>query len=177
MSQENESHEEERELTVGFVVGKIVDELENPLEGVRVTTNDSATYSDAKGEFVIGDRPELNPHQLMAYLDGFALQTEELDLLAGKWRDVPFKLARIPVCVSGVVKECGTETPLEGVLVCLDSPNKPCATTENDGSYRLCDEPRGYYTLTATRADLRDYSYYPVKIPRTNNKNFCMKKL
>ena len=178
MSQQLESQSEAPESTIGFIMGRIIDERGNPLEGVRITTNDSGTYSDAEGNFVIGDRPCLNPHQLMAYLEGFAVNTQKLTLRAGKRREVELMLLKIPVCLSGVVKDCKTLTALAGVRVCLGSPCQPYVDTLSDGSYKLCDEP-GTYPLTATKAEYRPYnnSGNPVRIPRASDKNFCMRKL
>jgi hypothetical protein len=174
MQEKPEWQEETAEITIGFIRGRIVDESGNPLEGVRITTNDSATYSDSTGVFIIGDRPCLNPHHLMAYLEGLAVETRKLELAEGTKLEVELRMVRIPVCISGVVKD-PSGNPLPGVLLCLGSPLKPCVYSAADGSYLLCDAPPGYYTLTATK----DGYVWPssgmlVKIP--SSKTFKMKK-
>lgn len=172
MVQENESNEEEREVKVGFIGGRIVDKSNKPLEGVRVTTNDSATYSDEKGDYLIGDRICLNPHQLMAYLEGFELHTEKVNLAAKDPKVVTVVMAKLTSSVSGVVKEAGTLDPLGGVEVCLGSPTSPCVTSGADGSYRLTDDA-GTYGLSGKKDGYRDY-LGDATVPGT--KSFRMRK-
>jgi len=172
MVQENESNEEEREVKVGFIGGRIVDENNKPLQGVRVTTNDSATYSDEKGDYLIGDRICLNPHQLMAYLEGFQSNTTIINLDPKDLKSVTVVMATVTGSVSGVVKEAGTLVPLGGVEVCLGSPTSPCVTSGAAGSYRLTDVA-GTYGLSGKKEGYRDY-LGDATVPGT--KSFRMRK-
>jgi hypothetical protein len=172
MDQESKWQEEEQEPRIGFIVGTIVDESKKPLEGVRITTNDSATYSDAKGTFVIGDRPCLNPHQLMVYLEGFAIQMLKIELAAGYRQQVALTMSTIDGVVRGVVRDMAGN-PIQGVKVCLASPNGPCTDTFADGGYVLSDLC-GSWAITGTKDPPYKTYYGTATIPGT--KNFRMRK-
>jgi hypothetical protein len=172
MGERPASHQEDPAKEVGFIEGKIEDENKKPLEGVRVMTNDSATYTDEQGRFVIGDKVCLNPHLLITYLDGYQVYREEIPIVARETKSVMVTLASIPGCVSGVITDYITGAPVAGATVCLlDSPSLPCTTSAADGSYMLCDyqAPVGcYYSMKATKENYKDKNL-AVKIPSTKN--------
>lgn len=169
------------ESTISFIAGRVVDDSGKPLEGVRITTNDSATYSDSEGAFLIGDRPCLNPQQLMAYLDGFPLAILQMELVEGSTEQVVVTLSSIPVCVRGVVKDSKTLLPIGGATVELVDSSllplpPPVPTALEDGSYMLCCEvPRlyAYYAMKATKQGYYDW-YGTGRMPGT--KGIRMKK-
>jgi hypothetical protein len=130
--------------TIGFLKGRVIDgSTEEPLEEVRITTNDSATYTDSEGNFLIGDSEALNPNYLMAYRAGYEVSVKRQDILKGddakQLGDIPLMpLADIPGHINGIVKDYITKKPIKDATVCLDpQAGGPCILTSDGGGYCL----------------------------------------
>jgi hypothetical protein len=131
-----------------------------------------STASD--GSYTLCDEPNAT-YTLAATKEGYQHYSGSVTIPHAKNFSMRPLTTKTRMCVWGVIKDCRTGNPLEGVTICLGSPAHPCVTTAADGGFVICDQP-GVYTLTATKEGYQPYSGL-VTIPRSTPRKFCMQPL
>jgi len=147
------------ERAKGTVRGKVTDKKTGePISNALVTAGTGlfapSAYTDSNGEYVLKDLDVgdyvLNCSKIMEYNSA----EKQVTVKDGETVTVNFELEPVPVMLTGVVIERGTEKPLEGVTVKVGDKS---TKTDSLGMFTVDGLERRTYTVTISKPGYRTY--------------------
>ena len=147
------------EVGSGKIIGKVIDNKGNALEGVKVYSildgAEFSTFTSDDGSYTLSDIPEGKGYTIYATKEGYADATcEDIDIVNGiVTKDVNFTLLVNSASLSGrVIDEDGKA--VVDTTISLEGHNgfKYTANSKEDGSFEISYVNEGNYTMTISKA-------------------------
>ena len=147
------------EVGSGKIIGKVIDNKGNALEGVKVYSildgAEFSTFTSDDGSYTLSDIPEGKGYTIYATKEGYADATcEDIEIVNGiVTKDVNFTLLVNSASLSGrVIDEDGKA--VVDTTISLEGHNgfKYTANSKEDGSFEISYVNEGNYTMTISKA-------------------------
>ena len=147
------------EVGSGKIIGKVIDNKGNSLEGVKVYSivdgAEFSTFTSADGSYTLSDMPEGKGYTIYATKEGYAEAIcEDISIVNGVvTKDVDFTLAINSASLNGrVIDEDGKTVMNASIALEGDNGFNYTASSKEDGSFELSYVNEGSYTVTINKA-------------------------